>query len=118
MEQISSSLNALIMRRAHYPGKSGNWESYNEEFQKDGTLSAWASFKVKECYEKVESEEKGRLSIAQDILRNSMDFLMRIIVPNDGVGGVTLSYVWTHCHCFSLEDYIWWVSSRRGKEAV
>ena len=32
------------------------------------------------------------------------DFLRRIIAPNDGVGGVTLSYVWPHCHCFPLEE--------------
>ena len=54
---------------------------------------------------------EGRLSIAQDTLRESNDFLRRIIALIDGVGGVTLLYVCLHCHCFPLEDCIWWVSS-------
>ena len=47
--------------------------------------------------------EWERLSIAQDILRKSMDFS----APIDGVGGVTLSDVCPRCHCFPLEDYMW-----------
>ena len=62
------------MCRAYNAGRSG-WESHKEEFQKDGGLSVWASMKVKECYDKVESEDTGRLSVAQDILRKSTDFL-------------------------------------------
>ena len=31
-----------------------------------------------------------------------------------GVGGVTLSYICPLCYCFSLDDNIWWVSSRHG----
>ena len=42
------------------------------------------------------------------------DFLRRIIAPVDGMGGVTLSYVCTHCKSFPLEDYIWWVSTGHG----
>ena len=56
------------MRRAYHAGRSGKWEGYKEEFQQDGRLSACESIKVKECYEKVEIEEIGCLSIAQDIL--------------------------------------------------
>ena len=59
-------------------------------------------YKSEECYEKVESEDVGRLSIAQDILRKSAGFVRRIIAPIDGVGSVTLSYVCPHCHCFLL----------------
>ena len=33
----------------------------------------------------------GRLSIAQDMLRKSTDYVRRIIAPVNGVGGVTLS---------------------------
>ena len=51
-----------------------NWERFEEGFQKDGRLSVWASFEVKECYDKVESEDFGRLSIAQGILCKSTDF--------------------------------------------
>ena len=69
---------------------------------------------MKECYAKVESEDVGRRSTAQDILRESSDFLRSVIAPVGGVEGVTLSYVCPHCRCFPLEGYMWWVSSGRG----
>ena len=65
------SFNGLLMRRAYC---AGNWESYKEEFQKDGKLSVWASIKVTECYENVQYVEKGRPSIAQDILGKKYGF--------------------------------------------
>ena len=55
-------------------GQGIGWERYEEGFQKDGRLSVWASTEVKECYDKVESEDIGRLSIAEDILCKSTDF--------------------------------------------
>ena len=72
--------------------------------------------KVRECYNEVEAEDEFRLSIKQDILRQSTDFLWGIIVPTGGVEGVTLSYVWPHGHCFPLVDCFWWVSSGHGKK--
>ena len=54
------------MRRAHYAEKSGDRESNLGEFLKEGRLNAWASMKVRECYNEVESEDEGRESIAQD----------------------------------------------------
>ena len=77
------------MRQAYYAGRSGNWESY-EECQKHGRPSAWSSIKVKECHEKVETEDTGRLSIVQDIFCvTSTDLLRRSIAPVGGVGSVT-----------------------------
>ena len=108
------SICVSSQRRVSYAGKSGDWESCLEEFRQDDKLSVWAGIKVKECYEKIESEDVCLLSIAQDILRKSKALLRRSVAPNDGVGGVTLSYVCPLCHCFPLEDYIWWVSSGHG----
>ena len=54
------------MPRAHYAEKSGDCESYLEEFLKEGRLNAWASMKVRECCNGVESDDEGRESIAQD----------------------------------------------------
>ena len=62
------------MRRPYCAGRSGGWESHQEEFWKDGKFSVWASTKVRECYDEVEAEDEGRLSIAQDILRKSTEF--------------------------------------------
>ena len=42
------------------------------------------------------------------------DFLRGIIAPVDGMGGVTLSCLCQHSHCYPLEEYIWWVSSGHG----
>ena len=42
--------------------------------RKKGKISEWTSMKVKECYEKVASEDIGRLSIAQDILAQKRRF--------------------------------------------
>ena len=87
-----------------------------EEFRQDGKLSEWASRKVRECRDEVEAEDEGRLSIAQDTLRRSTDFLGRFLAQSSGARGVTLSYVCPHCHCFPLEDYTWWVSAGHGQK--
>ena len=71
---------------------------------------------MREGYNEVEQEDEDRQSIVQDILRESTDFLRRIIVPVEGQGGVTLSYVWSHSGRLLLEDHIWWVSSGHGKK--
>ena len=77
-------------------------------------LDRWATVKVRECNNEVESEDESRASITQDILHKSTDFLRKIIAPSDGVRGVTLSYVCPHCHCFPLGDCIWRISSGHG----
>ena len=56
------------------------------------------------------------MSVAQEFLRKSTDFLRRITAPVDGIGGVTSSYVCPQCGCFPLfEGCIWWVSTGHGK---
>ena len=54
--------------------------------------------------------------MVQQILQKSTDFLRRVIVPDEGQGGVTLSYVCPDVHQYPLEDYIcfWWVSAAHG----
>ena len=73
---------------------------------------------MKECYNEVAQEDDDRQGIVQYILRKNTDFLKRIIVPVEGQGGVgsLLSCVCPHCHRFPLEDFIWCVSSGRGKK--
>ena len=51
-------------------------------------------------------EETGPLGSIREVLRKSTDFLMRIIAPVDGMGGVNLSYVCPHCNSFPLEDFL------------
>ena len=68
-ECSDTDCDAHMMRRACYAGKSGNWEGFKEEFRKKAKFSEWACARLKEAYEKVASEDVGRLSIAQDTLR-------------------------------------------------
>ena len=63
-----------MMRRAYFAGKAGSWEGFKEAFRDIGEISEWAFAGVEEAYDKVASEDVGRLSIAQDILRKSTDF--------------------------------------------
>ena len=106
--------NAQVMRSAYNAGKSGNWENFDKEFRKKSKLNEWTFERLQEACDKVVLEDVGRLSIVQDILRQSTDFIRRTIAPVSGVGGVTLSHVCPHCSCFPLEDYIWWVSTGHG----
>ena len=98
------SCDACLMRRGYYARKTDCWEGFNEAHRDRGAISEWAFVEVKESYEKVASEDVGRLSIVQDILRKSTDFL-RIIALASGVGGVTLSYVCPHSCASSSELY-------------
>ena len=53
------------------------------------------------------------MSIVQEIMLRSTDYLRRIIAPVGGQGGVTMSYLCPNCNSFPLEDYVWWVSGRK-----
>ena len=90
-----------------------NWEIFKEECGKEGKLCEWTIERLQEACDKVALEDIGRLSIAQDRLRNNTDFLRRVIAPVGGMG-VTLSYVCPRCNCFPLDDNTWWVSTGHG----
>ena len=53
------------------------------KFLGNGKVSVWASAKVRDS----RATRRGRLSIAEDILRKSTDFLRRITVPSAACGG-------------------------------
>ena len=59
-----------IVRRAHNAGKSGNWESFKEEVRRKGTFE-----RLQEASDKFASEDIGRLSIAQEILKKEHGLL-------------------------------------------
>ena len=82
---------------------------------KEVKASKWASDSVKEVFERVAQDDADKLSIVQDVMFKSTDYLRRIIAPAGGQGGVTMSYLCPHCNSFPLEDYIWWVAGRKGR---
>ena len=74
----------------------------------------WAFERIREAFELVAQDEARKVSIAQEIMFKSTDYLRRIIAPDGGQGGVTMSYLCPYCNSFFLEYYIWWVSGRKG----
>ena len=72
--------------------------------------SEWTLDRIKEAFEQVAQDEAENVSIVQEIMLRSTDYLRRIIAPVGGQGGVTMSFLCPHCNSFPLEDYVWWVS--------
>ena len=104
LEQVKKSADAdcapQMMRRGYLAMKNGSWEDFGERDREEEKLSEWTLERTREAYEKVAKDEIGRLGIVQEILRKRTDLLRRIIAPVDGMGGVTLSYVCSHCNSF------------------
>ena len=71
--------------------------------------SEWTFDRIKEAFELVAQEEAETVSIMQEIMLRSTDYLRRISWPVGEQGGVTLSYLCPNCNSFPLEDYVWWV---------
>ena len=59
----------------------------------------------------VAKDEVEKMSIVQEIMLKSMDYLRRNIAPVGGQGGVAMSYLCPNCNSFRLEDYVWWVTA-------
>ena len=93
--------------------KSGDWEEYKGIFRIEVKATEWTFDRIKEASEQVVQDEAEKLSIVQEILIRSTDYVRRIIAPGKRQGGVTMSYLCPNCNSFPLEDYIWWVSGRK-----
>ena len=63
------------------------------------------------AFEKVAKDKARKLSIVQEIMIRSTDYLRRIVASAGEQGGVTMSYLCPHCNSFPTEDYVWWVSA-------
>ena len=100
-----------MVRKAIRTARADDWP----ELLRRDELNPWTWVKLQGCYYEVRQDEDQRRSIVQKIMQNSTDFLRRIIVPVQGQGGVTLSYVCPHCHRFPREAYIWRVSMKHRK---
>ena len=62
------------------------------------------STELKKAFDQVAQDEAEKLSIAQETMIKSTDYLRRIIAPVGGQGVVTMSYLCPHCNSFPLED--------------
>ena len=102
-----------MMKQCFIALKSGNWEEHKTNFRAEVNATEWASDTIIEAFEQVALDEARKLSIVQEITIRSTDNLRRITAPAGGHGGITMSYLCSHCNSFPLEDYIWWVSVRK-----
>ena len=69
--------------------------------------SDWAFDRIKEAFELIAQDEAEKMSIVQEIMLRSADYLRRIIAPVGGQGGVTMLYLCRNCNSFPVEDYVW-----------
>ena len=86
-------------------------EKRQETFRKKMKASERAFDRIKEAFELVAQDATEKMSIVQEIMFKSTDYLRRIIAPVGGQGGVKMSYLCLNCNSFPLEDYVWWVAA-------
>ena len=98
--------NEPMMKKGFTAVKNGTWEDYKGTFRKKMKASEWAFERIKEAFDLVAQDEAEKMSIVQEIMLRSTDYLRRIIAPVGGQGGVKMSYLCPHCNSFSFEDYI------------
>ena len=78
--------------------------------------SEWAFDRIKEAFELVAQDETEKMSIVQQTMLRSTDYLRRIIAPVGGQGRVTMSQC-PNCISFPLEDNVWWDSGRKKPQS-
>ena len=99
-----------MMKKGFTALKDGTWEEFQETFSEKMRASEWAIDRMKEAFD-LAAKEAEKMSIAQEIMLKSTDYLRRIIAPFGGQGGVTMSSLCPNCNCFLLEGCVWWVSA-------
>ena len=117
MEQVKcchdTDCNESMMKKGFTALKNETWEEYKETFKEKMNASEWAFDRIKEAFDLVAQDEARKVSVVQEIMLRSTDYLRRIIAPVGGQGGVTMSYLCPNCNSFPQEDYVWWVSGRK-----
>ena len=79
-----------MMKKGFTALKDGTWEEFQETFSEKMRASEWAIDRMKEAFD-LAAKEAEKMSIAQEIMLKSTDYLRRIIAPFGGQGGVTMS---------------------------
>ena len=57
------------------------WEEYPETFRKMMKASEWAFDRIKEAFDLVAQDEARKVSVVQEMMFKSTDYLRRIIAP-------------------------------------
>ena len=92
MEQVKcchdTDCTERMMKNGFTALKGGDWEEYKNTFRKEVKAAEWAFDRIKEAFEQVAQDEAMKMSIVQEIMIRSADYLRRIIAPVGGHGGV------------------------------
>ena len=81
------------MKKGFTALKNGTWVEYKETFRKEMKASEWAFDMIKEAFKLVAQDETENMSVVQEIMFKSTDYLRRTTAPVGGQGGVTMSYL-------------------------
>ena len=90
-----------MMKQSFLALEGGDWGEYKSTFRTEVKAAEWTFDRIKEAFEKVAKDEARKLSIVQESMIRSTDYLRRIIA-----GSVTMSYLCTHCNSFPMEDFV------------
>ena len=65
------------MMKAFTALKRGDWEEYKDTFRKEMKATEWAVDRIKEAFEQLARDEARKMSIVQEIMIRSTDYLRR-----------------------------------------
>ena len=104
-----------MKKHGFFAVKSEEWEEYKNSFRKEVKVTEWTFARIKEAFEKVAKDKARKLSVVQEIMIRSTDYLRRIIAPAERQGGVTMSYLCPHSNSFPMDYHECLVSGRKGR---
>ena len=107
-----------MMKKGFTALKSGDWEEYKGMFREEAKATEWTSDRVKEAFEQVAQDDAEKLSIVQETMIRSTDYLRRISASVGGQGGVTMSYLCLHCNSFPCKTTSGGLWEKRAQQLV
>ena len=121
LEQVKCCNDTDCMHRMMKQGflalKSGDWDEYKGIFSVEVKAAEWAFDRIKEPFEKVAKDEARKLSIVQEIVIRSTDYLRRIISPGSKET-LRCHTCAPQCTSFPSENCVWWVSGGKTYKLV
>ena len=88
LEQVKcchdTDCNESMMKKGFTALKNDTWEEHKETFKEKMKASEWAFDRIKEAFDLVAQDEARKVSVVQEIMFKSTDYLRRIIAPVRG----------------------------------
>ena len=94
LEQVKcchdTDCNEPMTKKGFTALKNETREEYKETFKEKMKASGWAFDRIKDAFHLVAQDEARKVSVVQEIMFKSTDYVRRIIAPVGGQGGVIL----------------------------